>query len=77
MSDWIKTKDRLPDSTDCKDENQEFVWCYIYLNGDVCERPFNLNNQCWDDYEQEDFEFDALDPTHWQLAPDLPKPPKD
>ena len=72
MNKWIKTVDELPTSLD-----HEHVDCYIFISGQVDERPFNTMHQCWDTKDYDDYEFDATKPTHWMISPPYPAPPTD
>tara|TARA_R100000541_G_scaffold15707_2_gene25078 strand:- start:587 stop:802 length:216 start_codon:yes stop_codon:yes gene_type:complete len=70
MSDWIKTNDELPVGVGHID-------CYIFVNGEVIERPWNCLHECWDDRDYDDFEFSATEPSHWMYKPDTPLPPRE
>lgn len=74
---WIKTCDRLPTKEDCPHGFSDHVSCYIYVDGAVIERPWNLHHECWDDADYDDFQYEATKPTHWMVATPLPSAPKD
>ena len=80
---WIKTKDALPNRELLADHlskgcvNEYYADCYICINGEVMERPFNFEDKCWYSKDYDDFEFEATKPSHWMLANPCPKPPKD
>ena len=74
-NEWIKTEERLPTRFDSSHDSNEHIDCYIFIDNQVKERPWNIHHECWDDREYDDFEYEATKPTHWMKAPDLPLPP--
>jgi hypothetical protein len=83
MSDkWIKTAEQLPAKEYLVNElgqgcvDSSHADCYIFINGQVEERPYNFHHECWDDREYDDIEYEAKEPSHWMLAPPWPLPPK-
>jgi len=80
--EWFKTSEVLPTKELLKDEygkgvvDNNHADCFIYINGEIKERPFNFHHACWDDKEYDDFEFEATEPTHWMLAYPLPEKPE-
>jgi hypothetical protein len=71
MTEWIKTKDRLPAKPGIR--SYEHVDCWIVVKGEVMERPWNCEHQVWDDVHYDDWEFNAHEPSHWmQKLPPLP-----
>ena len=74
MNNWTKTTKALPQA---QDKSISHVDCYIFLDGHVDERPFNIHHQCWDTKDYDDYDFDADKPTHWMISPPYPLPPKD
>lgn len=82
-NEWVKTNVALPNRIDLSDEigkgvvDNNHADCFIYINGQVKERPFNFTHVCWDDRDYDDLEYEAEEPTHWMLAHQLPKPPQD
>jgi len=77
MSDWIKTSDRLPTRFDSLHDSNHHIDCYIFIDGEVTERPWNIHHECWDDKSYDDYEFDANEPSHWMIAKPLPDKPED
>lgn len=79
---WIKTSEALPTKEMLKDEvgkgvvDDSHAACFIFINGEVKERPYNFHHNCWDDRDFDDFEYEAAEPSHWMLAYPLPEPPK-
>jgi predicted metal-dependent hydrolase len=74
-NEWIKTEDRLPTRLDSSHDSSEYIDCYIFIDNQVKERPWNIHHECWDDRGYDDFEYEATEPTHWMKAPDFPLPP--
>ena len=70
--EWVSTAERLPST---KYAMEVHVDCFIFYKGDIQERPFNINNQCWDDKDYDDHCYDALEPSHWMFNewPDKPE----
>ena len=71
---WIKTTERLPEKPSNK--NYEYVDCYIFVDGEVLERPWNCEHECWDDAGYDDFQYSATEPSHWMIANKMPLPPE-
>lgn len=80
---WFKTSEIIPSRLMLAEEygkgvvDNNHADCFIYINGEIKERPFNFDHECWDDREYDDFEYEATEPTHWMLAYPLPRPPQD
>ena len=73
MDEWVRTADRLPEKPGIKD--YEYVDCWIFVNGEVLQRPWNCEHLVWDDVYYDDAEFEPLEPSHWMPCkiPDAPK----
>ena len=75
-SEWIKTSERLPCRFDSKHDDNHHIDCYIFINNEVKERPWNIHHECWDDRSYDDFDFDALSPSYWMIKPLPPEAPE-
>lgn len=75
-SNWIGVNERLPARFDSLHEDNHHIDCYIFINNQVIERPWNIHHECWDDKEYDDYEFSATEPSHWMIANPLPEPPQ-
>lgn len=71
-SNWISTKDRLPEKSG--KYNYEHVVCLVVRDRYVTILSWNCEENCWDNESGDDYECDVLDVTHWQP---LPSPPKE
>ncbi len=70
MSEWISTKERLPEKPGIKD--YEYVECLIVVYGRVEWGHWNCEHECWDDDAYDDHRYDAEDPSHWMPLPEPP-----
>jgi hypothetical protein len=69
-SQWIDVRGELPEKPG--KEKYEYVWCLIYINGQIAIHPWNCEHLCWDNIDMDDHAYDAKTPTHWQPLPDAP-----
>jgi hypothetical protein len=67
---WVSVRERLP-----KDEKENSIMCLVNdaYWGMVC-RPFNQEDNCWDDEDMDDYYTDAVGGkiTHWMPLPEPP-----
>lgn len=75
QDEWFGVNERLPTRFDSTHESNHHIDCYIFINGEVKERPWNIHHECWDDREYDDFEYSAKDPSHWMIKPEMPRAP--
>ena len=71
MSDWISTNDRLPEKPGAK--AYEYVWCIVFVCGEIRMLPWNCEHEVWDDEEMDDFKYHPKEVSHWMP---LPAPPE-
>lgn len=73
MSEWISTKDRLPEKPG--KVSYEYVECWIVYKGRVLQRPFNCEHQCFDDMERDDHFCEPHEADWWMPFPEPPPIP--
>lgn len=65
---WIRTIDRLPGNPG--EASCGHVDCIVFHVGECSQLSWNVEHQCWDDTEGDDYYCDAMEPTHWfRLTP--------
>jgi hypothetical protein len=64
---WIRITGREDLPKKPGKRSYEYVDCLIFHEGEVKQRPWNCEHECWDDESGDDFYCDALAPTHYAV----------